>query len=114
MSVWQHATAALVPSEWLEPGGTVAVEAMRVGTPVIATDVGGLPEAVLDEVSGIIIPPRDPAALQAAIERLAGDPDLRARMSAAALARSERFTASHVMAEMRAAYERTIKAHRHK
>ena len=46
---------------------------MAHGRPVVATAVGGLAEAVEDGVTGLLVPPRDPAALRAAIERLLAD-----------------------------------------
>lgn len=59
------------------------IEAMAASLPVIATDVGGNAEAVRDGVSGIIIPPDDPAKLASAIERLLSDPSLQESMGAA-------------------------------
>lgn len=52
------------------------MEAMAVGCPVISTRVSGIPELVVDGESGLLVPPRDPQALAAAIERLATDPEL--------------------------------------
>lgn len=50
------------------------LEAAALGVPVVATRVGGLPEIIQDGVSGSLVPPRDPAALAAAIERVLTDP----------------------------------------
>lgn len=58
----------------------VVLEAMNCGLAVIATDVGGNSEAVEHEVTGLLVPPRDPAALEAAIERLTVHASLRASM----------------------------------
>jgi len=55
------------------------MEAMAFGVPVISTETGGIPE-LLGGGAGIIVPPADPAALAAAIARLAADPDLRRRL----------------------------------
>jgi glycosyltransferase involved in cell wall biosynthesis len=111
MSVYKHATVALVPSEWKEPGGTVAMEALRVGTPVIATNLGGLPEVVLDGVNGLIVPTRDPAGLSAAISRIVNSPQLRAQMSGAAMASSDRYSAHAIMGQLERVYETTIAGH---
>ena len=62
----------------------VAREAMAHGRPVVATAVGGLVDAVEDGVTGLLVPPRDAAALRAALERLLGDPELRRSLGAAA------------------------------
>jgi glycosyltransferase involved in cell wall biosynthesis len=64
------------------------VEAMLTGLPVIATDIRGSREEVLDSETGLLVPVRDPAALGAAIAKLAGDSDLRARLGDAGLRRA--------------------------
>ena len=65
------------------------LEAMAAGLPVIATAVGGIPELVTDEQTGALVPPRDSRALAAAIRAIAGDPQLRDRLGAAARRRAE-------------------------
>ena len=57
---------------------------MAHGRPVVASAVGGLLDAVEDGVTGLLVPPRDPAALRAAIETLLADADLRQRLGSAA------------------------------
>jgi colanic acid/amylovoran biosynthesis glycosyltransferase len=59
---------------------TATLEAMAVGLPVVVTDVGGMREAVTDGVHGFVVPPRDPAALAAALLELAADGELRQKM----------------------------------
>ena len=66
-----------------EAQGLVLQEAQAAGVPVVATRVGGVPEGVLDGLSGLLVPPGDPAALATAIDVLAADPDLRRRMGRA-------------------------------
>jgi glycosyltransferase involved in cell wall biosynthesis len=56
---------------------------MAAGKPVIATNVGGTPEAIIDGETGILVPARDSDALASAIVRLVGDSDLQARLGAA-------------------------------
>lgn len=63
--------------------GLVCAEAMAHGRPVVATAVGGLRDLVLHEETGLLVPPRDPAALRAALDRLLDDPALRQRLGAA-------------------------------
>ncbi|MEZ0248009.1 MAG: glycogen/starch synthase [Thermoproteus sp.] len=74
MAVNYAAVALVMPSRW-EPFGISAIEAMAVGTPVIASRVGGLPEVVEDfrrgDGTGLLVPPEDPAALGSAMESLA-------------------------------------------
>jgi glycosyltransferase involved in cell wall biosynthesis len=59
------------------------LEAMRAALPVVATDVGGVREAVIPDDTGLLSPPGDPDALQSQLRRLITDPDLRNRMGAA-------------------------------
>jgi L-malate glycosyltransferase len=62
-----------------ESFGVAAIEASACGVPVVASRVGGLPEAVIDGKTGILVPPGDPKALAGALERLIGSEELRAR-----------------------------------
>lgn len=63
---------------------TVVLEAMAVGTPVVATPVTGIPEVVRDGVTGLLVPERDPAALAAALADLLDDPHLRESLAKSA------------------------------
>lgn len=65
------------------------LEAMSAGCPVVATDVGGTDEAVVHGESGLLVPPRNPAALAAAIRRLQDEPGLARQLAARARARVE-------------------------
>ncbi len=67
-----------------------ALEAMGCGLPVVASDCGGMSEAIEDGRSGILVPPRDPAAIADAVEGLAGDPEKAAALGRAARRRVER------------------------
>lgn len=66
-----------------EAFGVVVLEASASGLPVVATAVGGVPEVCLDEVTGLLVAPRDPAALAAALSALAVDEDRRASLGRA-------------------------------
>jgi glycosyltransferase involved in cell wall biosynthesis len=77
------ADAVLLSSSW-ENFPHAVVEGLAAGTPVIATDVGGVGEVVSDGVNGLLVPVRDPPALAVAIRRYFADDELRARLRAAA------------------------------
>ncbi len=77
------AAAVACPSR-REGFGVACAEAMSYGRAVVASDVGGLRDLVRHEETGLVVPPRDPAALRAALDRLLGDAELRARLGAAA------------------------------
>jgi glycogen synthase len=77
------ADVALVPSSY-EPFGMAALEAAAAGTPVVAGAAGGLLEIVSDGTTGLLVPPRDPAALAEAVVRLLADRDLCAALVRAA------------------------------
>ncbi len=94
----------VLSSDW-EGVPLTILEAMAASKPVISTNVGGVSELVRDEVTGILVPPRDPQALAQGILRLAEDPDLRQRMGDAAQKRaSERFDISKTAKEYEALY----------
>lgn len=67
--------------------GTVFIEAAALGLPVIGGDVGGVPETMLPGVSGLLVPPRDAAALSVALDDLLSDPERRRAMGAAGRSR---------------------------
>ncbi len=77
------ARAAVLSSAW-ENLPHAAVEALSVGTPVVSTAVGGVPEVVRDGENGLLVPPNDPAALADALRTILHDDELRSRLAAAA------------------------------
>ncbi|RCJ41311.1 glycoside hydrolase [Nostoc minutum NIES-26] len=70
------ADVCVVPSHY-EPFGLVAIEAMASGTPVVASDVGGLQFTVVPEETGLLAPPQDIAAFASAIDRILVNPEWR-------------------------------------
>ncbi len=74
--------------------GRVVVEAMMVGTPVVGSDVGGIPDMIKHGVNGLLVPPEDVDALAAALRRVLTDPDIEA-MGRAAKAFADRFFSPH-------------------
>jgi glycosyltransferase involved in cell wall biosynthesis len=83
LRVFRAADASLLSSSWENFPHTI-VEALAVGTPVIATAVGGVPEVVRDGENGLLVRPGSPSALTDAIRRFFADDELRSQLSAAA------------------------------
>jgi D-inositol-3-phosphate glycosyltransferase len=81
-------TDAVIATPWYEPFGIVPLEAMACGRPVIGSAVGGLLDTVVPGETGTLVPPRDPAALAAAVADLLADDAGRARMGRAARRRA--------------------------
>jgi glycosyltransferase involved in cell wall biosynthesis len=79
------ADAAVLSSAW-ENFPHAVVEALAVGTPVVATNVGGVAEIVQDGVNGLLVPPQDVGALATALRRMLDDAPFRERLAAAAAA----------------------------
>ncbi|WP_072805397.1 glycosyltransferase family 4 protein [Rhodococcoides yunnanense] len=111
MASLASAKVAVVPSRWAEPQGLVAIEAMAVGTPVVACDVGGLRDVVSEE-TGLVVPPGDRARLADALDRLLDDAALRQRTGVAGAARALGYTESAIVPLVRQAY-RAAQRNRH-
>jgi glycosyltransferase involved in cell wall biosynthesis len=79
----------VVPSLYPDPFPRTVIEAMALGVPVVASDIGGIPEAVRDGREGFLVPPGDAQALAARIALLASQPALRREMAERALSRAE-------------------------
>jgi glycosyltransferase involved in cell wall biosynthesis len=101
---YDRAAVVACPSR-REGYGVVAREAMAHGRPVVASAVGGLLDAVEDGLTGVLVAPRDPAALRAALESLLGDAGRRERLgSAARTSAKERFSWTAATTALRDAY----------
>jgi glycosyltransferase involved in cell wall biosynthesis len=87
------------------------LEAMRAGLPVVASAVGGIPEAVEDGVSGFLVPPRDPETLRDRIHRLLAEPALRRRLGDGGRRRYEQeFTLSHSFSKTLQVYKDALES----
>lgn len=109
-AVWRAADLLLLSSDF-EGTPLVVAEAMAAGVPVVATDVGGLPD-LTDEDSAILVPRRDARRLADAVLELLGDDERRARMGAAARAQAATLTAAAQADRVAALYERLLAAKR--
>jgi glycogen(starch) synthase len=93
------AYAMVVPSRHMEFFGMVAAEGAFSALPVVASDVGGLGEVVVDGETGLLVPPDDPQALAAALMRICEDPGLARRLGASAHARATRLFSSTTLVD---------------
>jgi glycosyltransferase involved in cell wall biosynthesis len=110
--LYRGARFVVVPSVWPDPCPTVALEAMAWGRPVIASATGGLTDIVEDGVTGLLVPPKDPAALLRAIIRLLDDPELCETLGQGAREAVSRFSAEVVLPELEAIYDEASESHR--
>lgn len=101
-----HAAADVFVSSAIgqESFGLVIVEAMAAGVPVVASDIAGYREVVEPDVSGLLVPPGDPAALATAIRRVLTEPGMADRLSAAGRARAQSYRWERVVERVEEAY----------
>ena len=108
IELYRACDAVVVPSR-LEGFGYAALEAMACGKPVVAFDSSSLPEVVRRDLSGILVPPDDVAALAGACRRLAADSRLARSMGEAGRERAvAEFSGARALAGYRAVYERVL------
>ena len=103
--LYYRAADAVVVCSYSESFGLSALEAQACGTPVVATDVGGLRHIVRDGVTGFLVDPRDPSVFAARLKTLLSDGDLQREFSAAALASSADFSWERTAEELADLYE---------
>jgi glycosyltransferase involved in cell wall biosynthesis len=108
----RRCTFVVVPSILPETFGLVALEAAAAGKPVIASDIGGLKDVVVDGVTGLLVPPGDRVAWAEAVQRLLADAGLRGRMGEAATLRAKDFSPEVVVPQFEDAYREAIAARR--
>ncbi len=104
MSAWRRCTIALVPSLCPDSCPTVAMEAMMMGRPIIASRIGGLSDIIVDGETGLLVPPGNAQELRKAIQCLLDDPVLRERMGNMAKQRVVEFQAKSVVSRYEQVY----------
>ncbi|MDQ3728752.1 MAG: glycosyltransferase family 4 protein [Actinomycetota bacterium] len=97
----------LVPS-WEEPFGMSMIEAMAMGTPVLATEVGGPSEVIEDGRNGCLLPPRRPEIWAQAAESVLGQPDLRMRLGREGRRTAGRFSLDRHVDALVASYREVL------
>jgi len=104
------ADAFVLPAcERSEAFGLVLVEALASGLPIVSTELGtGTSYVNLNGVSGLVTPPRSPAALAEALNRLVSDADLRHRLAEGARQRAALFEAARMTAQIEALYQEVL------
>jgi glycosyltransferase involved in cell wall biosynthesis len=109
MASWMRASIAVVPSVCAEALGLVAVEAAIAGRPIVASDVGGLPEVVEHGANGLLVPPGDTDALAAALDDLLDDPERRKLMGETSTARTRQVGVRNVVPGIVKVYEDALR-----
>ena len=96
------------PSLYEGLGGAV-IEAMAVGTPIIASDSEGIRDLISNDKNGLLVPAKDARRLKEALEKIAAEPGLRERLAEDGLRRSNFFTVERMTREHMALYERLLR-----
>jgi glycosyltransferase involved in cell wall biosynthesis len=93
------AHALVIPSVWQDPFPLVCIEGALARVPIVASDIGGIPECLHDREHALLVAPGDEAALAAALARTLGDPDATAERVARAFARGREFSYDAYLAD---------------
>ncbi|SRR5581483_11221539 len=111
VALWLRAGDVVAIPSRRESFGRVVLEAMANGRPVVATTAGGLPEAVVEGETGLLVPPGDEAGLASALTSLLNDDERAQRFGHAARNRFlARYTIAHMAQSRQVAWERTLAA----
>lgn len=108
MAAWEHARFGVMPSLWPDPSPGVVREGMYKGKAMIATNIGGTPEMILDGQTGLLVPPGDVAALAQAMQTLIDQPQRCTEMGQAAQLYAARFMAEVSVPQFEQLYRRVL------
>ena len=107
---YQNASCLVLPSIWYEGFPMVLLDAMNYGLPVIASDIGGIPEIVEHNRTGLLFDPGNPQALATAIQQLASSPKLALQLAEAAFEKLKlQYSSEIYYKKLMEAYNRMIK-----
>jgi D-inositol-3-phosphate glycosyltransferase len=114
LAYFYSAAEVLVMPSHYESFGMVALEAMACGTPVIASQVGGLPFLVQDGLTGYVIPEGDPQALCDRLRHLLSEPELRSQLGEQAAAYAQQYAWEKISAQVIKVYQGLLKGGRNR
>jgi glycosyltransferase involved in cell wall biosynthesis len=109
MHAWRRSLFGVLPSVGPEACATVIMEAMTCGKAVVASDIGGMPDIVDNDGTGLLVPAGDPLALRQAMQRLLDDRALLDRLGATSLARVKRLQADAVVTRIEQVYRDVLR-----
>jgi glycosyltransferase involved in cell wall biosynthesis len=108
VACYDQAEVIAIPSVWPETLGTVALDAMAAGRPAVSTTSGGLPEVVIDGVTGRLVPRRDSRALAEALLSILTSPETAERMSVASRKNASNWQLKEFIDKTEEIYERLV------
>ena len=108
LEAWRRCRLGIVPSVSRDSSPTVVLEGLAAGKPIVASRIGGIPDLIEDEISGILVEPGDDEGLREALDRVLTEPGLAERLAAAATQRVDEFTADTVVPRIEAVYHEVI------
>jgi D-inositol-3-phosphate glycosyltransferase len=110
LKLYYAAANIFITTPWYEPFGITPLEAMACGTPVIGSNVGGIKYSVINELTGLLVPPDNPSALAEAILTIVQDPALLDKFSTNAIKHvNERFTWEKVAGRIASLYSNLLR-----
>jgi glycosyltransferase involved in cell wall biosynthesis len=107
--LYRNSSIVVMPSAYPEAFGKIGIEAMSVGRPVIASNVGGVGDWLIDGVTGFMVPPKDPSAIALSVMAIFSDPNLYLRMMVEGRKRAEEFDIHKHVELMEKIYLETIR-----
>jgi glycosyltransferase involved in cell wall biosynthesis len=108
LTAWRRSRLGVVPSICRDASPTVVLEAMAAGTPLVASRIGGIPDLVEADVSGLLVDPGNVPALRDALARVLDDGDLATRLAATWMERVRAFAAAAVVPRIEQVYEQVL------